>query len=1047
MKNIQYISASAGSGKTYTLTHRLADLIAKGEARPESVILTTFTKKAAQEFRDKAKAVLYEQGFYDEANRLDQAMIGDVHSVANSFIQKYWYYLDISPTLRVLADTDQSFYISQSLSNLATAEERAFMYKYAEELGIKGDYNNINYNFWTDHLQSVVGFATNYSITDFKKSHDFSMEQAKKIFPGSGHFDFNKEDCRKALQKVIDISSTETTGIAADRAAKCKGYLDNFDGLKSREVCDIAKFMNDLPREFDVDEINDFKSSVPDFWSSDFLLKLVLEYIDKLFAMAERWQKSYLQYKRNKHLIDYNDMEQFLLKLLRKEEVRQDIENTYTHLFVDEFQDSSPIQVSIFNELSDMMKASIWVGDYKQAIYGFRGADTDLVKVVADEIGKKKDGCSTDTLTVSYRSLPDIVNLVNNVFVSAFSSEIPEDKVKLNVSADMQKFQEENHIQSLRCWLASGKNNDKRYQTLAAYVANEVKNGKKPEDIAILAHKHSDLDCLARYLSAYKLPMESEASSVSGFQEVQLLQAILSYLVNPWDSYAKSLIAHWTVDGYSVNKILDEKIASDADKAIFLNQIPLLIAIDKLRPQLAHLSVRSVVETLIVELDLCGVTAHWLNGKDASVIFQAIIDSASAYEDHCRQLFVPATFYGFNDYLSNPKTAPSIPGDPHGIKLLTMHGAKGLEWKTVILLALDEDIADEKSFIKREIFGVHKIAVEPNAIDKIGENVVISVLPPLGGTWSASLPGSVLDAVKKLSYYDAAFKGHENEMKRLMYVAMTRPSQQLVLTLKNGNSPFKWFNLMGICTQSVPSHAASCDIFDCGLSFDVEQIPVVDGWLYEQSPVYYLLKADAPFEGPLRNISPSSTYGSEKGTVTEVLPMAQQTIAVDWNLVDANKMNELGTCIHNIFAAIDQQLTPEFAQKVIDAHQMNGKLKAGAAQTIVDSWIRLNDFLVHNYGKAEAVFHELPFSQSVNNQIVSGDMDYVYKTPDGVVLIDFKNLHIGSLKSALDAESEHYLGNYKGQFTCYKRALEAQGEKVLACYVYLPLTGQVVKIE
>ena len=110
MERVTYISAGAGSGKTYTLTHLLAEHIAgrrkdkEGkwvpceQVDPEKVILTTYTKKAAAEFREKAKSVLYEEGkndtvFHEAAGRLDQACIGTVHSVANSFVQKYWYFL------------------------------------------------------------------------------------------------------------------------------------------------------------------------------------------------------------------------------------------------------------------------------------------------------------------------------------------------------------------------------------------------------------------------------------------------------------------------------------------------------------------------------------------------------------------------------------------------------------------------------------------------------------------------------------------------------------------------------------------------------------------------------------------------------------------------------------------------------------------------------------------------------------------------------------------------------------------------------------------
>ncbi|MBP5203051.1 MAG: UvrD-helicase domain-containing protein, partial [Candidatus Methanomethylophilaceae archaeon] len=91
MKNIQYINAGAGSGKTWTLTDKLAQLIQDGKTTPSRVILTTFTDPAAEEFRQKARVKLVEKGLHDRAAELDSAMIGTVHSVALRYIRKYWY--------------------------------------------------------------------------------------------------------------------------------------------------------------------------------------------------------------------------------------------------------------------------------------------------------------------------------------------------------------------------------------------------------------------------------------------------------------------------------------------------------------------------------------------------------------------------------------------------------------------------------------------------------------------------------------------------------------------------------------------------------------------------------------------------------------------------------------------------------------------------------------------------------------------------------------------------------------------------------------------
>ena len=93
MRNVTYINAGAGSGKTYTLTKKLAEKLSekdengKSVIMPSQVILTTFTELAAAEFREKARVQILEKGNFSAAAQMDSAAIGTVHSVALQFIK------------------------------------------------------------------------------------------------------------------------------------------------------------------------------------------------------------------------------------------------------------------------------------------------------------------------------------------------------------------------------------------------------------------------------------------------------------------------------------------------------------------------------------------------------------------------------------------------------------------------------------------------------------------------------------------------------------------------------------------------------------------------------------------------------------------------------------------------------------------------------------------------------------------------------------------------------------------------------------------------
>ena len=124
MRNVHYINAGAGSGKTYTLTQTLVKLILDGKCRPSEVILTTFTELAASEFRQKAYDALVKAGRYDAVAELESATIGTVHSVALKYVQKYWYLLGLGSRMNVLSEEDKRIFISSTVGTAIGAEER-----------------------------------------------------------------------------------------------------------------------------------------------------------------------------------------------------------------------------------------------------------------------------------------------------------------------------------------------------------------------------------------------------------------------------------------------------------------------------------------------------------------------------------------------------------------------------------------------------------------------------------------------------------------------------------------------------------------------------------------------------------------------------------------------------------------------------------------------------------------------------------------------------------------------------------------------------------
>ena len=220
------------------------------------------------------------------------------------------------------------------------------------------------------------------------------------------------------------------------------------DSGTKKKHSDIANYFEDLykflPRSLNVKD-------------------LVESYIDAIFRLAIQWKKEYEEFKRKRCLLDFGDLLLKFDELLHNKEVVADIKSRYKVAFVDEFQDCSPLQVQSFERLSELMEHSVWVGDIKQAIYGFRGTNTERIKSIIDSFpqeNKKIDenGNMLDSLEHCWRSNKTIVDLVNHVFCEkVFNGQLNDNLIRLGIpernhnTPPAPKERELQHIHIISC--------------------------------------------------------------------------------------------------------------------------------------------------------------------------------------------------------------------------------------------------------------------------------------------------------------------------------------------------------------------------------------------------------------------------------------------------------------------------------------------------------------------------------------------------------------------------------------------------------------------
>ena len=590
MERVHYINAGAGAGKTYTLVTILKNILTDktNPCAPSEIILTTYTKAAAKEFREKTfNRLLAAPAALDVAKILDTATIGTVHSVAQQYLQRYWSLLGYSGQFNVMTDKDKENYIDRSLRESVDELDIQFFKDYADSFGIKNNKNKTNEYFWKKYVTEIISKMHAYNITaGLTKYSKKSCTVVKRLF--DAQFDGSILDVKaKVYYNYLDGRSHEVTlkkqqSAEAKKAINKMNLYDNIVAIPKPGKADIEGFLSSEFFKGKIDDknpncknIEQSRKSVKEYLESLLFFnptkgKKVQECIKRIFKIASQWSTKFDNYKRENNLLDFDDLEAKFLELLDIDAVKKDIKSSVKYLFVDEFQDSNPIQLEIFQKLSELVQIrSYWVGDPKQAIYGFRGSDSSLttqllkkfptpeLKKSANHVFKQNgDQCTAELINTSWRSIKSLVQLSNEVFKRSFKEGVPTERIK---QVPLKHKRNDKKIKySIQHWHC-GKD---KYDALATRVA-EILNGKcgtipgvyeeespwgwrkkiVPSDIAILTSMNDTCADIAEALRKKNIPVALAETEIRDKAEIKLVLALLKYVANKNRKYAKAELA------------------------------------------------------------------------------------------------------------------------------------------------------------------------------------------------------------------------------------------------------------------------------------------------------------------------------------------------------------------------------------------------------------------------------------------------------------------------------------------------------------------------
>ncbi len=808
--NLKIISAGAGSGKTYRLTQEMVELLGK-DVQASGIIATTFTAKAAAELQERVRTKLLEEGLAQQANDLSNALIGTVHGLGVKLLKRFAFEAGVSPSVDIIADEDQQVLFNQSLAMVLKVERVEAMEKLCDNLGLnkKGAYD------WRSEVKRLTETARANAFDKEKleeskiksfQSFEAYLEPAKKRSLKA----FNEqlvagiEDTIMLLEGNEDETKTTKTAIQTLR-----GFVRGMQLKGNLYWWEMAKMMKLKVGAKSRDDIIGLQELAAEHERLAAFRKDIQNYINLLFDMAIEAIDEFDRYKKQRGLIDYTDMEVYINDLLDHPQVQEVLSEELDLLMVDEFQDTSPLQLEIFIKLSELAKYSIWVGDPKQSIYGFRGAEPELMQAIIQETGGVK---KEDIQIHSWRSRKDIVHCTNAIFTKAFK-KIPKEQVALKpkrVEIDPDSILPGN---ALKHWHyeydGKGKTTNQEWMNncIATSIRQMIEKGvyilPKDEkewrvaglgDVAILCRSNKACTEMAEALHRAGLQAAVARAGLMNTAEAKLILACLKYILTRNDtlSVAEILLLAAKVP---IEQIIEDRLkylkAKEEGQTTnsWASDQPYIRELIELREQVKELSSSEILNLILEELDLRRIIAAWGNVQQRLDNVDVLRKMAIAYEDRCNRLHTAASLGGFLLWLTeieNDKEDKQASGEsPDAVNVLTYHKSKGLEYPVLICHNLEQNL-------RADVWGM-KIVSEREEVD---------LKDVLGGRWLRYWVNPYADQskntplIERLDSSDEYKQSHQSALEeeaRLLYVGITRARDYLIFPSRQGK-PTKWLN-------------------------------------------------------------------------------------------------------------------------------------------------------------------------------------------------------------------------------------------------------------
>ena len=788
MTEFVIVPAGAGAGKTYRIQKALSEWVSSGEVRPERILAVTFTEAAANELKQRIRTELIANGDLQSALAVDRAYVSTIHGLGRRLLVEHAFAGGLSPQQRLITDDEQGLLIRRAIEQTDRLQELS---RRLTDFGYSATFysDSSQEDDFRGRLLGLIALLRNLGDRGVASclADNLEVQIRADYGPVRGKASALGDALYEAVSGLLKSFPDCLDGVMSSAAAKkeCRKNFQDLNAVKrNRRVLDTDWNLWNRLRT-----LRCSKRGAPTPEGYDAAADAVMVAAEKLLhhpgpladailharEMVVGAQEVLLNYQERKQelgVIDFSDMVASAAKLLDENEgVLNSVLGEIDCVIVDEFQDTNPMQFAFLWSLARQGKHTLLVGDTKQAIMAFQGADPRLTEALVDRFK-----LNINPLEQNFRSDPRIMEFVNAVGAQLFEgsyqplaaarkcgTDTALEVLTIGVSRNARKGPRPQHFTADRI---ASLLNDEDVEIIDRHSG--LSRPLEPRDIAILCPTHKYCQNYATPLRALGIPV---CVSEEGWGESRIVQAAtfaVGYALDPNDRHYALCFAtlgppQVPLD-IALNAIVDDGAISH----------PLLDELSAMWPRSLGMPVDRLVHEVITRAGL----RDWCNrlespGQARANLLRFEAEASTFMEAH-RDMREASGFYGqsghvFLGWLENKSSERDFDKLPQatgsradGVEIVTWHASKGREWPIVVVAGLDHNQDPRAGCFDTSFPGFDNL-------EKITECADLSYVP--------------LFAAREVTdrYLEKRRPEAIKTCKRLLYVALTRARERLIV--------------------------------------------------------------------------------------------------------------------------------------------------------------------------------------------------------------------------------------------------------------------------